>query len=105
MLPKTIIQKILNYKANYAGIKQTARALGISRYAVGYWWGNWKRKPKKTYEAIDLDAELKRLRLEKMIIEDDILKGRFDQDNPVSEGRRLRKEFIAKYDLEPEKLY
>lgn len=104
MLPKIIIQKILNYKLNYAGIRQTARALGISRYSVGYYWGNWKRKPKKIYEALDLDAELKRLKLEKMIIEDGIFKGRFNQEEPIKEGKRLRKEFIERYDISPEQL-
>lgn len=104
MIEKILIKKILWYKNGYYSVNQVARITGISRSVVGYWWGCWKRKPKKVYTPENIEAEYALLKAEKLLQDSKILKGKFNQDDPVGEGRRLRRKWIAKYDIEPEKL-
>jgi len=100
-----IIKKILWYRDNYAGVGETARALGISRYQCGYWFGNWKRKPKlRDYTPENVEAEYKKIKAEKALINSSILKGLFDDTDPVRAGRELRNEYKARYDLWPEEI-
>ena len=100
-LSTKIIGKILWYKEHYCGVSETARALGISRYCVGYWCSNWKRKPKYTYGPRN-DDDNRNLRFEKSIVEAKILNGGFDEDNPVKAGRELRKVFKKVFGVYPE---
>ncbi len=98
-----IIQKIFWYKQHYSGISETARALGISRSVAGYWFGGWKRKPKKNYIPENIEGERRIVLAEKALINSRIIKGLWNEE-PVKMARNLRNKFFARYDLWSEEI-
>ena len=103
-LTKMLIQKILWYKKGYYSVNQVARITGINRSTVGYQWGCWKKKAKKIYTPENIEAQYALIKAEKALINSQILKGKFNQEEPLQEGKRLRNEFIAKFDVMPEQI-
>ena len=100
MLTNYIKSQIVYYFGKGWGIMQTARYLSVSRYRVGYYANRFKKKPKPFIMENVKDNYF--IKSEKLRIQDDILKGRVDLDNPVKTGRELRRLFVKAYKQKPE---